>query len=225
MAATSYDAMKKKNSDLVRKALDGSIFIAPLTAADPTSLTILDTTTTPSQISLQSLPAGWVDIGYCDQSDAVSWDHKTSTDDTDAWGAVEPIRSDINKVDSTLNFTMLETKRKSLELYYGLDLSAIKANATTGEFVFDQPSRPATLYFKLFGLFVDGAGTDSVYFGRLFRKASVTDMTSQKWSNKGTTVSYGVGVQAKTPAVGAAVTHYFGGPGWKNSLTAMDISV
>ena len=206
--ASNYNAMQDRREELIFKALEGSIFVAPMSAAMPTQLT-----TTAG--SLVALPAGWEDVGWVDGSDGVNWSRKVDTSDTDSWGSPEPTRSDINKDEASLKFTMQETKRVTLETYYGLDLSAIKANATTKEVQFAQPRRPATRYFRLFGLFVDGSGADEIYVARLFSKANVVDMDDSKWTTKDSVASYGVSVRANWSSSDSfSVKHFIGGPGW-----------
>lgn len=214
-ATTTYDQMQDRREELIFKALEGSIFVAPMSAALPTSLT-------DSTGQLLALPPQWEDIGWVDGSDGVNWSRKVDTSDTDSWGSPEPTRSDINKDEASLKFTMQETKRPVLETYYGLDLSAIEAPTGNREVTFAQPRRPATRYFRLFGIFVDSYGADEIYVGRLFTRANVVDMDDSKWTTKDSVANFGVSVRANwsTPD-GFAVKHFFGGPGWKTRAELM----
>lgn len=213
---TTYDQLKKKQSDLIRKALEGSIFIADESVALPTALTSGDAA------NLLQLPAGFEDIGWVDKGDGATWSRSVDMSDVDSWGAVEPTRTDITKQTDGLKFTAQETKRRTLELYEGVNLSEVKPDATTGEVRFDRPSRPATRHFRAFGLFVDGSGADTIYVAKLAPKASVTDTGDQKWSDGDDPVGYEVTMTAKYDATaGTAMRFFFGGPGWKKLLTAM----
>jgi hypothetical protein len=211
-APTTYEDMQDRREELIFKALEGSIFIAPMSAALPTALT-------GTAGALLSLPAGWEDIGWVDGSDGVNWSRKVDTSDTDSWGSPEPTRSDINKDEASLKFTMQQTNRVALETYYGLDLTNIQASATNKEIQFAQPRRPATRYFRLFGIFVDGYGADEIYVGRLFTRSNVIDMDDSKWTTKDSVASYGVSVRANWSSSDSfAVKHFIGGPGWASKV-------
>lgn len=208
----SFDTISDRREELIFKGLEGSIFIAPMSAALPTALTGAD-------MSLQALPAGYTDVGWVDGSDGVNWSRKVDTSDTDSWGSPEPTRSDINKDEASLKFTMQETRKVALEAYFGQDMSAVEADATSNEVQFTQPRRPQTRYFRLFGLFVDGAGDDEVYVARLFCRANVVDMDDSKWTTKDSVANWGVSVRANwSSSDGFAVKHFIGGPGWSSRV-------
>lgn len=209
----ALSALAEHKSELIRKALEGSIFIAPFSA------TPITTMTTGAGGELAALPSGYKDVGFVEKGNAVTWSRSVTTEEIMAWGDIFPVRRDITKDDSQLKFTMLETKRTSLELYYGLDLSSTLANATTKEVSFAQPSRPSTKFYRVFGLFQDGEGSDAIYIGRFYPRASVTDMSDQKWSDDTDPVAWDVSMSAVTDTdLGYPVKHFFGGPGWQTVL-------
>ncbi|TDQ01246.1 hypothetical protein [Labedaea rhizosphaerae] len=216
---TTYDELKNKQSELIRKALEGSIFIASDTAPLPTTLTA------GADSQLLPLPEGYTDIGWVDKGDGATWSRSVDTSDVESWGAVEPTRRDITKQTDGLKFVAQETKRQTLELYEGIDLSSVVPDPTTGEVTFDRPSRPSTKYYRVFGLFVDGAGVDTIYVAKVLPKANVTDRGEQKWTDSDTPVGYDVTLTANYDEVtGTAIRYFFGGPGWKSLLTQMDFA-
>ncbi len=171
---TTYDQLAQKQNQLIRKALEGSVFIADDSAPLPATLT-----SGPSS-ELLALPAGYADVGWVSKSDGVTWPRSTETSNVESWGAVEPTRSDITKQTTGIKFVAQETKRSTLELYEGVDLSAVVPNAETGEVTFDRPSRPRIRYYRVLGLFVDGAGADTIYVGKLLPRANVTKTGESK---------------------------------------------
>lgn len=208
----SYESINDRREELIFKGLEGSIFIAPMTSALPTALT-------GSDMQLLALPSGYEDVGWVDGSDGVNWSRKVDTSDTDSWGSPEPTRSDINKDEASLKFTMQETRRVTLETYFGQSMTNVEADATSNEVQFTQPRRPQTRYFRLFGLFVDGAGDDEVYVARLFPRANVIDMDDSKWTTKDSVANFGVGVRANwSSSDGFSVKHFIGGPGWASRV-------
>jgi hypothetical protein len=207
-------ALADHKSELIRKALEGSIFVAPFSAAP------IDTLTEGATMDLAALPTEYVDVGFVEKSNAVTWSRSVTTEEVMVWGDIYPARRDITKDDSQLKFTMLETKRTALELYYGLDLSSTLADPTTKEISFEQPSRPSTRFYRVMGIFQDGQGDEAVYVGRFYPRCSVTDMSDQKWSDDTDPVVWDVSMGAVTDTdLGYPVKHFFGGPGWANLLS------
>lgn len=214
MATTaSYDALQQRQEDLIRKALEGSIFAAPHDSDPITAMT------TGAAGDLATLPDGYVDLGWTDKKLGATWTRKPDTSDVESWGASEPTRRDITKDQRSLHFMMQETKMLSLQMYEGVDLSSTFADSTTSEVAFDAPSRPATIYYRIFGLFVDGAGTDTVYVGRFMPKANITDLDDSVWSDTDDPVGYDVTLSANYDSdEGTSMRFFFGGPGWQKML-------
>jgi hypothetical protein len=200
-------------SELVRKALEGSVFVAPFSAEPITTMT------SGASSELVALPDDYEDVGFIEKSNAATWSRSVTTEEVMAWGDIYPVRRDVTKDDSQLKFTMLETKRLSMELYYGVDLSSTTANATSKEVAFAQPSRPQTKFWRVFGLFQDGIGDEAIYVGRFYPRASVVDMADQKWSDDTESLVWDVSMSAVTDTdLGYPVKHFFGGPGWASIL-------
>ncbi|WP_280465242.1 IPT/TIG domain-containing protein [Nocardia brasiliensis] len=141
-----------------------------------------------------------------------------------SWGAIEPTRTDILKVDLSVSFTAQETKRRSLELYTGIDLSAVTADATTGEIQFNNPTSPETRYNRIiFGL-VDGAGADAIYILKVLPRATVTEIGEQSWGQE-SALTYNFTVKAKIdPVLGYSMKNVICGPGVPALLAAMDFA-
>lgn len=213
---TTYEALANKQSDLIRKALEGSIFIADRSVELPTALTTGDAS------DLMPLPEGYGDIGWVTKDDGATWTRSVETSDTTSWGSVEPTRRDITTQTDGLKFTAQETKRKTIELYEGVDLSTVTPDPTTGEITFDRPPRPSIRYFRAFGLFVDGVGANAIYVAKLCPKASVTETGDQKWSDGDDPVGFEVTMTANFDSeAGTSMRFFFGGPGWKALLEDM----
>lgn len=213
---TTYDELKNLQNDLIRKALEGSVFFAPYASTMPTALTA------GAGAGLVPLPDGYEDIGWCDKGDGATWSRSVDTSDVTSWGAVEPTRRDVTKQTNGLKITAQETKRSTIELYEGVDLSTVTPAATTGEITFDSPARPQTRYFRVLGLFQDGVGADAIYIAKLLPRANVTDTGDQKWTDGDDPVGYEVTLTANYDEVSkTAIRHFFGGPGWRARLVDM----
>lgn len=202
----TFASLQKRQSELIRKALDGSIFVAPYTAPPVSAIT--------DASGMLALPTGYNDVGWIDKGDGATWTADTDAAETTSWGSATPNRRDLNTKTTGLQFTMQETKRATLELYHGMDLSGVTPSTTTGEVTFDEPSSPAPRYLRVLAIAKDGAGADAIYIARWLPRASVTDVAEVTFKDD-EEIRYGVTLTAYNDATaGTAVRYFFGGPGW-----------
>lgn len=218
-AGTDYEALQKRQSDLIRKALAGSVFAAPYSATLPTSLT------TGAQSELNKLPNGYTDVGWINKDDGVKWARETEAAEVNSWGSFDPTRRDVNKDVTTVAFTAQETNATTLGMFNNVDTKSLTPDRTTGEVNFPQATRPQTRYYRIFAIFVDGAGADAIYVARLLPRAMVSEVGEQTWSDGDDPVAYEMTLTATPDSkAGFSVRHFFGGPGWKKQLAAMGFS-
>lgn len=202
--------------ELIRKGLEGSVFIKRYAAADPEIAALQDVS------GLLALPVGYEDVGHITKADGVSWTRDVDNSDTESLGASAPTRRDVIKDITGLQFTMQESKRAVFELHEGIDLSAVIQSAN-GNVKWDKPDRPATIYYRAFVLFKDGDGVDALYFAKWLPRASVTDRGEQKWG-EGDEIQYPVTLTAYVDsAVGTSVRSLWAGP--VATLTQMDFPI
>lgn len=215
---SAYDELKNKKSELIRKALDGSAFIAPV-SADP-----IEALTDPADRMLKPLPTGYEDLGHV-STDGFSFGREVEQSDLRAHGAVDPVRSDVTADTSTLTVSCIETKLQTIGLYTGADLEAITADGESGEVVIDKPSRPKGRYYRLLKVSVDLGDGGEIYIARFFPRAKVTNFDEQSYSSDGENpVSWPVTLTAFTDsALGFSERWLFGGPGWHALLEDMGI--
>lgn len=221
MAGVAYDALKQKQSELIRKALQGSVFIAsvdadvPATLTDPTDskLVPLPTTGTPT------MP--WEDLGWL-SGDGAQFSNDVSSSDVTSWGSVAPTRSDITADTSTLTVVAQETKLITVGLYTGADLSAATPTVGSGEIVITKPSRPKSRVYRVLSLAVDDGDAGEIYIGRLLPRAKVNGKAEQAFGAGDDPIGYGVTFQGEEDStLGFSERWFFGGPGWKALLVKM----
>lgn len=209
-----YTSIAHRQATLIRKALQGSIFIAPYSATAITAIT------TGAAGDIKPLPTGYTDAGMVDKKNAPTWANKVTSQEVLAWGDVYAARRDITQVQGSLKFSMLETNKTSLQMYLGIDLTSVPLDATTKELIVSQPARPQPIPYRVLGIFQDGAGANAVYVGRFYPRAFVTDITDQKWDDDADPLVWDVTVTPQNdPVLGTPVVHFFGGPGWQSLLT------
>lgn len=203
----TFNEMRERSQALIRKGLDGSIWIAP--HSETTEITaIMDET------GLVGLPEGYRDVGHITKDQGAAWSRDISTEDVESLGVAEPTRRDITSDVSGLEFTMQESKAISLELYEGVSLADVAATSagTHANVMFDKPDRPASIYYRAFVLFKDGEGADAFYFAKWLPRCQVTDRSEQSW-NEGTEVQYGVTMTAfNDDEFGTSVRNLWGIP-------------
>lgn len=197
--------MQTVNRDLIRKGLEGSVFIKRRVAGDPE----IETLVGPS--GLLALPAGYLDVGFITKDQGVEWSRDIGTSDVMSHGQSQPTRRDITSDVTGLQFTAQESKAVTLGLHEGLDLSAVKRDAN-GNVTFDKPNRSASIYYRAFVLYKDGDGVDAVYFAKWLPNCQVSDRGNQSW-NEDSEVQYQITLTAFVdPVVGSSIRHLWAGP-------------
>jgi hypothetical protein len=214
----NYEALASRHTDLIRKALEGSIFFAPQTEPLPTALTSTGTG------ALNALTSNWIDVGWTDQKTGATWSAKTTTSDVQSWGVVEPTRRDIVAIDRTLKFIAQETNKQALALKLGVDPASMTLDATSKELQVTSPLRPALIFWRALGIFQDGTGSDAVYIARLCPRVTVTDVADEVWSPDNVATCEVTMTAFTDPVAGYAMKYFFGGPGWISRATEMGFS-
>lgn len=216
----AYADLAKRQNDLIRKALEGSVFVGPPTAPAVATIT-QDSVATPGTPELAALPAGYSDLGYLDDNGAVFSDAVSNSDIT-SWGSVEPTRRDITSDVSTLHVVAQETNLQTMAAYIGVDPAAITHDATTGEVGVSKPDRPSVRHYRIYVLGVDIGDAGEIYVAQFWPRASVTDKGDQVYASGDTGIWWDTTWTAyKDATLGYAVRFMFGGPGWKPLLTEM----
>lgn len=174
----TFEDTVSRNADLVRKPLQGSVLLGKY----PTAPLISTLSAVSGGITI---PAGYDSVGWISE-DGLTFANDTEVSDVRGWGASSFLRRDIQSQDKTIQFACLETKRLTIELASGLDLSGAvmsAAGATAGEVSWDHPDRPPTRYWRVLAIGVDGDGDGRYYMARFFPRASVSEMDDETWSD------------------------------------------
>lgn len=223
----SYDSLKSLQTDLIRKAGGGSLFLAPMTSsvinAEPFAYhaAVTGPPAVAAYVDLVALPTGYEDIGYL-TDDGIAQDNEVTESNVTSWQSVTPTRSDITQDVDSITVVAQETKLLTIGMYTGADLSPTSRNSTTGTVSIPKPERPVARHYRGFGLAVDGEGDDEVFIGRIYPKLKVTGKNAQNWAKGDDPVTWGLTMTAfNDSAAGFSVRYVFGGTGWLNRLEAM----
>lgn len=201
----TFAESKQHNRANVRKPLELAIFVKPAEDGDTPITAIWDGTGL-------VVPTGYFGVGMTTKDDGATWTRDQETADVNAHGYAQPVRRDITSDVSGLSFTMIESKRQSMELYHGLDLSGVTTDAD-GNFFFDKPARPVQTRYRVLALGKDGDGPDAVYMARWLPSAEITEQAEQAWS-EGEEIRYPAAFTAYLDEeVGTSLREIWGGPG------------
>lgn len=172
--------LRDRREDLIRKGLDGSVFIAPYSENTEISKLV-------GSSGLEALPPEYKDVGFLTKDQGVNWTREIDTSEVESLGAGQPTRIDTTKDVTGLEFTAQESKALNIELYEGVNLSDVAASAGDSSHVnvsWDKADKPSLLYYRAFVLFKDGEGADAFYFARWLPKCLVTDRGDQSWNEE-----------------------------------------
>lgn len=209
----------EKQDQLIRKALDGSVFLAASSVDLITALTVDGPVTGTPTLAL--LPAGYTDFGLLSDAGA-KFSNNVNSADIMSWGRVEPSRRDIVKDITTLHIICQETSLTTLSAYAGVDPATIVPTTLTGEVHVVKPTRPTAISYRLFAIGVDQNEHGEIYCAAQMPRAQITDKGDLVMMSGNDGIFYDTTWTAFTDSTaGYAVEFIFGGPGWKPMLTDM----
>ena len=210
----TYAQVSKLDQTLVRKALTGSLFIAPYSSVALTASNLFMT----GGALAASLPTGYVDGGTT-TDDGLRFSRSTDLEEITGWQFLEPVRSDLTSDSETAQVDFIETNRQTIELYTGIDTTSL--TLTNGALTIDKPALPQARYLRLLCLAVDNYNGKEFYVARHYPRVRVTSWADQAFA-KGGALSWGATLTAYTdPALGVSKRDFLGGPAFGDLKTAM----
>ena len=200
------------NSALVRKILSSVAFYAPYSAEMPTSYFSTGGVLAPA-------PTGFNPLGMTEKDDAFTFASDTDTEEVEAHGYSSAVRVDITKTTRTVASTFLETRKETLELATGTDLSNVTIDAN-GAIEIVESETSARPYGRLVIIGADGVGEDEWFFIREYPRVQITEVSEQSWGTSA--LSYGLTWTAyPDPELGFSGRQFIGGPAAAKNLEAM----
>lgn len=218
---TTYDALANKKRELIRKALKGSVFVAPSSAESIVDLTEV----TGGVVGLKALPEDWNDLGWL-STEGAQFAREVASSDVSSWGSNTPTRTDITGDSTSLTVSAQETKLLTLGLATGADLAAIKAAAGTGEVQIKKPLTPRKRAYRVLAVAVDvnPETGNEIYVARYLPNAEISNYAEQSFGGGDDPIGWGVTLSSKEDSdLGYAESWLFGGQGWLELLDDMDI--
>lgn len=130
------------NSANARVAVTGAVYVAPTGTAAPTT-------------AVSALNAAFKDLGYMSE-DGITEARERSSETLRAWQNAATLRVIQTEAGITFNFTMVETKKETVELFYGSSVTD-----ATGLITIDPASTGGRKSFVLD--VIDGADIERTY--------------------------------------------------------------
>jgi hypothetical protein len=171
----NVDDLTGGNGAQVLRLRKMAVLMAPESAPALTSIVSADGT----QLSI---PADYRKVGYLGKDDGATLTPGQETSDSTAYGQSQPISQYVTSTSFTAGFTMKETHKAVLEAYYGMDLSAIKARATTREITWDVPDTPEVRYMRILIVGQHRDGADAIWVAQFMPRSSISDIGEQTLS-------------------------------------------
>lgn len=210
----TYAQVSKLDQTLVRKALTGSLFIAPYSAVVLTATNLFKS----GGALADTLPTGYADGGTT-TDEGLRFSRSTDLDEVTGWQFLEPVRSDLTSDSETAQVDFIETNRQTIELYTGIDTTELAL--TNGALTIDKPALPQARYLRLLCLAVDNYNGEEFYVARHYPRVRVTGWADQAFA-KGGALQWGVTLTAYTdPVLGVSKRDFLGGPAFAELAAAM----
>lgn len=206
-----FDTIQDAKNELVLADLHLAVLFAPTTTA------ALSTIEDPSTGDIVSL-TGYKSAGIMEKSAGVSITNDVESTDIEGYGFAEPVRTIINKRNTTFQATFLETNITVLEKYWGTTFSNI-VPSTHGGVVLEAPSLPKNTYYRCILLGQDDVDDDPLYTYYLMPRVKLESVDNQELRDDGA-VSYTLTFQAfRDSTVGYSVAQGWCGPGWTHLVS------
>ncbi|MEU4165581.1 hypothetical protein AB0F46_01685 [Streptomyces sp. NPDC026665] len=212
MTAADFTTIAELRQSLIRKALRYAIFAADASAA---------AVTTPFDVDgiLQTLPAGYVPVGYT-TSDGVTFSGDLSNSDVESGQSASPTRSDVETDTQTAQWVPQETNAAAVALYENLPLSGVGALPVLGSaaWTWSRPKTPPTRYRRLLFIAEDlnKATGNPIYIVKHMPSALRSGREDEQWTRT-SEISRGVTYQAYIDDVlGTDLVTWIDGPGWRD---------
>jgi hypothetical protein len=169
------------DSDLVRVAVTGAVYVAPTTTDAPTT-------------SSSALDAAFVDLGYV-SADGIAESIDRTTNQIRAWQNGSLVREVTSEGTYSVSMTFIETSEAVLELYYG-------STNTAGQFDIDPTTTGGRKSFVID--VVDGSTVERIYI-----PAGEITSLGQRTLASGEAVGYEVTITGYADAGSTTVTKWF----------------
>lgn len=213
-----YDDIADLNNDLIRKALHGSLFVAPEDSTAITAANLFD-----GSGNLDALPEGYADGGLT-TDEGLRFSRSIEVSNITSWQRTSPSRSDKTSDTDTVQVDFQELKRTTLELYTGVDMSDV-APGVNGAISIRKTGNESDPYFRLLALAVDLVDGEELVVAKFFPRAKVTAYADQAFQKGDSAINWGMTFTTYVDDdLGYSQDLIIGGAGFTALADAMDLA-
>lgn len=217
-------ALQSLKRNLIRKSLNGSVFVAATSAASIDASSLFAAST--GALAAAGLPStAWTDLGFTTDAGA-QWAQSVTKSEVTSWQSTSPTRSDTTSKVTTLQLACQETKLATIASYVGIDAATIKTTAANGVVEIAEALTPSAHYQRVLSIAVDEQDTGEFVICRYMPNATVTAIDNQSFAKQDDPALWGLTYTGyPDDTLGYAHKWIFGGPGWKAAISAMGFTL
>lgn len=208
----SFESYKDAVADLALAPLNATVLLAPY------SSTPAETLEDPSTGEL-SIPINYVSVGHFQKKAGVSISTDMQSQDIEAYGEGDPIRTIISRRKTSFDFAMYQNQKNVLELIWSADFSDVTPSAHGGV-VLQAPSKPGNRVYRAIVIGQDDRDGDPIWLYWLMPKVRLEKVDNQTLNDDGVIEYKPTLVAFKDDTLGYSVAQGFAGPGWRDLVAS-----
>jgi hypothetical protein len=205
-----FETVRDAKADLVLAHLHFAVLFD--SASSPGVTTLEDAGTGDLELPATAQSAGIIEKGA-----GVSLTHEMDSNDIEAYGESDPVRTIISKRSVKFEAKFLETNKVVLEKFWGtvftddnLDVSAL------GGVTIKAPTLPKNIFYRTYLVATDDVNGQDLYAYYIMPRVKLVDVSNSE-SKDDDAVSYTMTFQAyRDNTLGFAVLQGWCGPGWRS---------
>lgn len=205
--------IRTANGQLIWKPQAAFVAVAPYTVAALVKSDIFDATTGVPK-AFTAWPTGYVQLGWF-TTDGLTFGRDTTVSDTNAFGALEPVRRTVTAQSHTLSLTPMESLRMVQQLYYLTSLTAVTPG-TNNVINWQEPALPALRDYRLVAMGADTGQTAGEWIRVIqMPRVGISPNGDSSWNQADEGNTYPITATAQLDGtLGYAVEHFEGGAGF-----------
>lgn len=208
---TDFNTLKDAQADLAFAPLNLTVLLAPYSATPIETVEGTD--------GSLDVPVEYVSVGHFEKAGGLSIGTDMQSQDIEAYGESDPIRTIISRRKTTISFSMYQSQRNVLELIWAEDYSDVTQSAHGGV-VLAAPTTPKNRYYRALLLGQDDREEGEVWVYWLMPKVKLESVDSQTLNDDNVLMYKPTLTAFKDEVLGYSVAQGFAGPGWAALATA-----
>jgi hypothetical protein len=195
-------------ADLALAPLNLTVLLAPYSA---TAAATLESPTTGELL----IPSQYQSVGHFQKAAGLTITTDMESQDIEAYGEADPIRTIISRRKTSFNFSMYQNQRNVLELVWATDFSSVTPSQFGGV-VLQAPVKPQNKLYRAVIVGQDDRDGDPIWVYWLMPKVKLENVDSQTLNDDGVIEYSPTLVAFKDDVLGYSVAQGFAGPGWRD---------